>query len=128
MNKNDHSRQPILIVDDNPVNLKSFRVLLNGEGYDAHIASDAEEGTRRLAELHPPLILMDIQLPGVNGLELTRRLKSNPATLDITALGLIAYATKAAKEKFLAAGCDGYIGKPIDARTLPGIIRRHLQI
>ena len=117
----------ILIVDDNPVNLKLIRILLAGEGYDVHTAGDAEEALRILQGLRPRLILMDIQLPGIDGLELTRQLKANPLTRDIRILGLTAYAMKGDEEKIMAAGCDGYIAKPIDTRTLPGVIERYLQ-
>jgi CheY-like chemotaxis protein len=117
----------ILIVDDNPVNLKLIRILLVGEGYDVHTAGDAEEALRILQDLRPRLILMDIQLPGIDGLELTRQLKANPLTRDIRILGLTAYAMKGDEEKIMAAGCDGYIAKPIDTRTLPGVIERYLQ-
>ena len=121
------AEKTILIVDDNPVNLKLIRVLLAGEGYDVHTAGDAEEALRVLQELRPRMILMDIQLPGIDGLELTRRLKADPVTRHITILGLTAYAMKGDEEKILAAGCDGYIAKPIDTRTLPEVIERYLE-
>jgi len=107
----------ILIVDDNPVNLKLIRVLLAGEGYDVHTAGDADGALRVLKNSSPQLILMDVQLPGIDGLELTRRLKADPATRAIKILGLTAYAMKGDREKILAAGCDGYIAKPIDTRA-----------
>jgi CheY-like chemotaxis protein len=121
------AEKTILIVDDNPVNLKLIRILLTGEGYDVHIAGDAEEALRVLQGLRPRIILMDIQLPGIDGLELTRQLKANPLTRDIRILGLTAYAMKGDEEKIIAAGCDGYIAKPIDTRTLPGVIARYLE-
>lgn len=117
----------ILIVDDNPVNMKLTRVLLTGEGYDVRTASDAGEALTILQDVHPGLILMDIQLPGIDGLELTRRLKADPATRDIPIVGLTAYAMKGDEERILAAGCDGYIPKPIDTRTLSDNVRRYLQ-
>jgi CheY-like chemotaxis protein len=119
-------KDTILIVDDNPVNMKLIRILLTGEGYDVRIAADAKEALEVLTEVHPSLILMDIQLPGIDGLELTRRLKAEPTTRDITIVGLTAYAMKGDEERILAAGCDGYIAKPIDTRTLPGYIKGHL--
>lgn len=122
------AEQTILIVDDNPVNLKLIRILLTGEGYDVHTANDAEEAIRLLRELRPRVILMDIQLPGMDGLALTRRLKADPTTRDIMIIGLTAYAMKGDEEKMLAAGCDGYIAKPIDTRTLPGVIQRYLEL
>lgn len=118
--------EPILIVDDNPVNLKLVRVLLTTEGYDVRTATDAEEALEALGTFHPRLTLMDLQLPGMDGLELTRRLKADPATRDIIVLALTAYAMKGDEEKALAAGCDGYIPKPIDTRTLPGVVARYL--
>ena len=121
------SSAEILIVDDNPVNLKLVYLLLAGEGYNVRTATDAEEALKVLQEFSPRLILMDIQLPGMDGLELTRRLKANPATQDITILGLTAYAMKGDEEKILAAGCDGYVAKPIDTRTLPGVISHYLE-
>ena len=117
----------ILIVDDNPVNLKLAHLLLTGEGHDVRTANDAEEALEVLKVFNPRLILMDIQLPGMDGLELTRRLKADPATRDITILGLTAYAMKGDQEKILAAGCDGYISKPIDTRTLPEVISHYLE-
>ena len=119
-------KDTILIVDDNPVNMKLIRILLTGEGYDVRIAADAKEALEVLTEVHPSLILMDIQLPGIDGLELTRRLKAEPTTRDITIVGLTAYAMKGDEERILAAGCDGYIAKPIDTRTLPDYIKGHL--
>jgi len=117
----------ILIVDDNPVNLKLAHLLLTGEGHDVRTANDAEEALEVLKVFNPQLILMDIQLPGMDGLELTRRLKADPATCAITILGLTAYAMKGDQEKILAAGCDGYISKPIDTRTLPEVISHYLE-
>lgn len=116
----------ILIVDDNPVNLKLARVLLAAEGYEVRTAEDAGEALALLTEFHPRLILMDIQLSGVDGLEATRRLKADPATRDIIIFALTAHAMKGDHEKALAAGCDGYLTKPIDTRTLPGLIASHL--
>ena len=121
------AEESILIVDDNPVNLKLIRILLEGEGYDINTAIDAEDALRALRELRPRMILMDIQLPGIDGLELTRRLKADPVTRDIVILGLTAYAMKGDEERILAAGCNGYIAKPIDTRTLPRVIERYLE-
>jgi CheY-like chemotaxis protein len=109
----------ILIVDDNPANLKLARVLLSSEGYEVRTARDAEEALVVLQEFRPRLILMDVQLPGMDGLELTRRLKADPSMRGVVILGLTAYAMKGDAERVLAAGCDGYIAKPIDTRKLP---------
>ena len=116
----------ILIVDDNPVNLKLMRVLLAGEGYTVRTAADAEEALAVLREFVPRLILMDIQLPGMDGLALTRKLKADPATSDTIILGLTAYAMKGDAERVLGAGCDGYVAKPIDTRTFPALVARYL--
>ena len=116
----------ILIVDDNPVNLKLMRVLLAGEGYTVRTAADAEEALAVLREFVPRLILMDIQLPGMDGLALTRKLKADPATSDTIILGLTAYAMKGDAERVLGAGCDGYVAKPIDTRTFHALVARYL--
>jgi two-component system cell cycle response regulator DivK len=112
----------VLIVDDNPMNMKLIRVLLTGEGYEVRTAADAQEALDVLKKWRPLIILMDIQLPGMDGLELTRRLKADPATNPIIIIGLTAYAMKGDEERILAAGCDAYIAKPIDTRSLPDVI------
>jgi CheY-like chemotaxis protein len=118
--------EPILIVDDNPYNLKLARLLLTAEGYDARTANDAEHAMVVLSEFKPRLILMDIQLPGMDGLELTRRLKSEPTTREIVIVALTAYAMRGDEERARASGCDGYIAKPIDVNTLAGTIAGYL--
>lgn len=120
------AREPILIVDDNPANLKLARVLLLCEEYEVRTASDAEEALVVLQTFRPRLILMDVQLPGMDGLELTRRLKADPMTKRIAILGLTAYAMKGDEERVLAAGCDGYVSKPIDTRSLALRVREVL--
>lgn len=119
--------QSILIVDDNPANMKLVRVLLSGEGYAVRTALDAKEALAELKTSKPNLILMDIQLPGMDGLELTRKVKSDPATQDIKIVGLTAYAMRGDQERILAAGCDGYIPKPIDTRTLANSVKGYLE-
>jgi CheY-like chemotaxis protein len=114
--------EPILIVDDNPTNLKLARVVLAAEGYEVRVAVDAEEALAMLDGFHPRLILMDLQLPGMDGLTLTRLLKGDPATSGVAILALTAYAMKGDEEKARQAGCDGYITKPIDTRGLPAVI------
>ena len=120
------AHEPILVVDDNPTNLKLIQLMLRVEGYDARGAVDAPQALEVLQTFHPRLILMDIQLPGVDGLELTRRLKANPATRDIIIVALTAYAMKGDEQKALEAGCNGYVTKPVDTRTLPGVVAGHL--
>jgi two-component system, cell cycle response regulator DivK len=118
--------EPILIVDDNAQNLKLARVVLSGEGYDVRTAADAEDALRQLASYAPRLILMDLQLPGMDGLELTRRLKADPARRGLIIVALTAYAMKGDEEKARAAGCDGYITKPIDTEALPRVVAEQL--
>jgi CheY-like chemotaxis protein len=120
------SAEPILVVDDNPQNLKLARIILTGEGYDVRTAVDAEDALRVLEELSPRLILMDIQLPGMDGLELTRRLKAESRCRDVVIIALTAYAMKGDQERALAAGCDGYLAKPIDAELLVRTVARAL--
>lgn len=122
------ANETILIVDDNAQNLKLARVVLSMAGYQVRTASDAEEALRILDTLAPALILMDLQLPTMDGLELTRRLKATPGRGHIRIVALTAYAMKGDEEKARAAGCDGYITKPIDIETFPQIIARYLAI
>jgi two-component system cell cycle response regulator DivK len=116
------AHEPILIVDDNAVNLKLTKILLIKEGYEVKTAGDAEEALNILEGFKPRLILMDLQLPGMDGLELTRNLKTAPATKDILVVALTAYAMKGDEEKAKAAGCDGYVTKPIDTQNFPALI------
>jgi CheY-like chemotaxis protein len=116
----------ILIVDDNATNLKLVAYLMKANGYTVETALDAESAIEAIRIKRPDVILMDIQLPGIDGLELTRRLKAEPGTRDIVIVAVTAYAMKGDQAKALAAGCDDYITKPIDTRTLPDTIARHL--
>lgn len=116
----------ILAVDDHPVNLKLIGVLLAGAGYEVRTADDAEAAEAVVASFAPQLILMDLQLPGMDGFELTRRLKADPQTRSIVIIAMTAYAMKGDDERARAAGCDGYLSKPLDTRALPGIIAGYL--
>jgi CheY-like chemotaxis protein len=116
----------ILIVDDNATNLKLVAYLMKAHGYDVDSALDAEGALEAIGRRRPEVILMDIQLPGIDGLELTRRLKADPSTRDIIIIAVTAYAMKGDQDKALAVGCDDYITKPIDTRALPDTIARHL--
>jgi len=109
----------ILIVEDNPVNLKLASELLEMEGYAVERAVDAERAQELLRAAVPDLILMDIALPGMDGLALTRRLKSDDRLKHVPVVAMTAFAMKGDEGKALAAGCDGYITKPIDTRRLP---------
>ncbi len=116
----------ILVVDDNPANLRLLRLLLSGESYEVRTADGAEEAITVLENFRPRLILMDLQMPGMNGFELTRRLKGDAATRDIVIVALTAYAMKGDEERAREAGCDGYVSKPIDTRSLPAVVAAHL--
>jgi CheY-like chemotaxis protein len=118
--------EPVLIVDDNPTNLKLARIVLEDADFAVETAADAAEALERIRARRPLVILMDVQLPGVDGLELTRRLKADPAYADIVILALTAYAMKGDEEKARAAGCDDYITKPIDTEALPRLVAKHL--
>jgi two-component system cell cycle response regulator DivK len=109
---------PILIVDDNPLNLKLTRLLLAQAGYVAECAADAEQALEILKTFSPRLILMDLQLPGMNGFQLTEILKRDPARRDVIIVALTAYAMKGDEQRAIDAGCDAYVAKPIDTRTL----------
>lgn len=117
----------ILIVDDNIDNLKLTQILLEGEGFQVRLAEDAETALKTLQTHRPRLILMDIQLPGMDGLELTRRLRREPAWQDVIVLALSAYAMKSDEDTARAAGCDGYITKPINTRTFVSAVRSYLE-
>src|SRR5262245_52714462 len=117
---------PILIVDDNEANLKVARFALETEGFEVRVAMNGEEALEVLHAFHPRLILMDIQLPGLDGLEITRRLKADPTTRDIVVVAVTAYAMKGDREKALRAGCDGYIAKPLDPIQLPIQVEQYL--
>jgi CheY-like chemotaxis protein len=108
----------ILIVDDNPVNLKLASSLLELEGYEVEQAVDAEQAQEMLRGDPPDLILMDIALPGMDGLSLTRKIKADERLKHIPVVALTAFAMKGDDEKAYAAGCEGYITKPIDTREL----------
>lgn len=112
----------ILVVDDNPANLRLLTCLLSSKGYEVLSAVDAKETLKACQEQRPQLVLLDIQLPGMSGLEVIRLLKSDPATREIIIVAVTAYAMKGDKEKAQQAGCDGYVTKPIDTRALPHLV------
>jgi len=109
----------ILIVDDNPVNLKLASRVLEAEGFAIDLATDAEQAQELLRHRVPDLILMDIALPGMDGLTLTRRLKADERLKHVPVVAMTAFAMRGDDRKALDAGCDGYITKPIDTRLFP---------
>jgi CheY-like chemotaxis protein len=116
----------ILVVEDNPTNRLLVSSVLEREGYQVELAESSEEALERLRACTPDLILMDVQLPGMDGLSLTRALKSAPETAAIPVVALTAHAMIGDREQALAAGCAGYISKPINTRTLGEEMRRFL--
>jgi len=118
--------ESILVVDDNVDNRELTQILLECEGFEVRMAEDAAQALRMLGAYRPKLILMDVQLPGMDGLDLTRRLRQDPSFQDVNIVALSAYAMAAEKENARAAGCDGYITKPINTRTFASAIRKYL--
>ena len=109
----------ILVVEDNPVNRELTADILGAAGYTVLQAENAERGIALARVERPALILMDVRLPGMDGLSATEILKEETETREIPVVALTAHAMKGDEEKALAAGCEGYITKPIDTRALP---------
>jgi two-component system cell cycle response regulator DivK len=116
----------ILIVEDNPKNLKLVRDVLQFKGYSTLEAVTGEAGVILAREQLPALILMDIQLPGMNGREVVQVLKADARTRHIPVVALTAFAMKGDRERILADGFDGYVSKPIDIRELPKMVEHYL--
>ncbi len=106
-------KKRILIVEDNDLNQKLFRDLLGAHGYATHETKDGYEAIRLAKDYHPDLILMDIQLPEISGLDVTREIKKNPETAHIPIVAVTAFAMKDDEDKILKAGCQAYLSKPI---------------
>ena len=102
-----------LVVDDSPINIDLAAFVLRAQGFVVESASDADEAVARARLFRPDVILMDIQMPDVDGLEAVRRLRGDPAVRDAVVIAFTAYAMKGDEQKMRAAGCDGYIAKPI---------------
>lgn len=118
--------QKILIVEDNENNRNLFRDILTFYGYEVSAAADGQEGVALARELLPDLVLMDIQMPGMDGMTAAGILKCDPATSGLKIIALTSFAMRGDQEKFLVAGFDGYLAKPIDTRELPGLVRKWL--
>lgn len=117
----------ILLVEDNLMNRRLAQFLLKSQGYIVYEATDGQEALE-LAKTHlPDLILMDLQLPGLDGFTATRILKEDAITRDIPVVALTAYAMRGDAERALEAGCNGYITKPIDAREFPKTVANFLK-
>ena len=116
----------VLIIEDNELNMKLVRSMLQLGQYRILEAEDAESGIELAREHLPDLILMDIQLPSMDGLDATKILKRDPALAHIPVIALTSYAMRGDEEKALSAGCSGYIAKPIDTRSFLGFISEQL--
>ena len=119
--------EPILVVDDNALNLKLARLLLSMEGYQVRTAETAAAAVTVLETFHPRMILMDVQLPGIDGLELTQWLRADRSFDDVIILAVTAFAMAADEQRAKEAGCDGYVSKPLDTRSLPELVRTYLE-
>jgi len=117
----------ILVVDDHPINLELLVSLLEAHGYGVQTACDAPSALASIQSQKPDLILMDLQLPGLDGYGLTRKLKSAASTANIPIIAVTSYAMAGDKQKALAAGCDEHVAKPIDTRAFPGLVARFLR-
>lgn len=116
----------ILIVEDNPLNRELVVDLLEAAGYTVLEAEEGVDLLERVKAGRPALILLDLQLPGLDGVTLARQLKADPATREIPVLAMTAYARVEDQERAMAAGCDGYLRKPIDTQALLQTIAHHL--
>lgn len=120
------SQEKILVVEDNQMNLMLVTDLLEAAGYLVIPALGGKEALRVARQEHPELILMDIQLPEMDGLEVTRLLKQDESTRDIKIVALTAHAMRGDEDKARQAGCSGYIAKPINTREFVHVVRDYL--
>jgi len=114
----------ILVVEDNKTNAQLLKDVLGVRGYKVDIVMNGDDALKTLDVTHPDIILMDVQLPGMDGLEVTRILKNNPKTRDIPVIAITAYALKGDRDMAMQAGCDEYMSKPINTRELPKMVER----
>ena len=113
------SGRRILVVEDNPLNLKLVRDVLTAYGYEIVEAQTGEDGVSLAADCAPDLVLMDLQLPGIDGYEALRRIRQDPRTGEVPVVALTAFAMREDRERTADAGFDGYLSKPISVRELP---------
>ena len=116
-----------LAVDDNEMNLELMVCALELDGFEVAVARDAGEFRRVFALRRPDVVLMDVQLPGTSGLDLTRELKADPANAGIPVIAVTAHAMKGDEQRMRAAGCDGYLSKPLDVQTFAQSVRALLR-
>ena len=117
----------VLVIEDNPLNLELVRDILTNAGYDVLEAVDGVAGVEIALVEKPDLVLMDLQLPGMDGLEATRRLRSDPTLRKTAIVALTAHAMRGEEERAIAAGCDGFITKPIRVREFAGLVATYLR-
>ncbi len=120
-------KRTILVIEDNEQNLYLVTFMLEKKGYDVVQARDGREGIALAGQAVPALILLDIQLPGMDGYDVARALRSNPALAEVPIVAVTSYAMVGDRERALGAGCTGYIEKPIDPQTFMVDVERHLQ-
>jgi CheY-like chemotaxis protein len=113
----------VLLVDDHLLNIELVRFVLDAAGFCIEAVADAHQALAYVASFAPDLVLMDIQMPGIDGLELTRRIKADPALCHIVVVAFTAYAMKGDEARMRAAGCDGYLSKPIDVARFAEQVR-----
>jgi len=116
----------VLLVEDNAMNRRMAEFLLRSKGFTVYQATTGEEALLMAREELPDLIVMDLQLPGMDGYAATRTLKADALTRHIPVVAMTAYAMTGDRERALAAGCDGYITKPIDTQEFPRVVARYL--
>ncbi|MBL7164894.1 MAG: response regulator [Dehalococcoidales bacterium] len=114
--------EKILIVEDNARNMRLFSMILKAAGYIPLEATDGTEALVKAVQEHPDLILMDVQLPGLSGLEVTARLRQMPGFERVPIIAISAYAMKGDQERIIEAGCDTYLSKPINTRELSAVV------
>lgn len=120
------ARDRVLVVDDNPLNVDLARYVLEADGFIVDEAADVGGAWAQLRAERPDVVLVDIQLPGSDGLTLVRAIKATPGLSDIPVIAFTAYAMQGDEQRFLAAGCDGYLAKPIDVRSFAASIRQYM--
>jgi len=120
-------KEKILIVEDNPQNMRLIEMVLRDKDYTLLKATDGDEALEVAFRELPDLIIMDIQLPKLSGLEVTKKLRETPAFSHIPIIAITAYAMKGDKEGIIESGCDAYVSKPINTRELPGVIAEMLR-
>lgn len=120
------NKRRVLIVDDTPATVDLTTFVLNAAAFEVQSATDADSAILQVRHFKPDLILMDVQMPGVDGLELTRRLKSDPATRHIVMVAFTAFAMSGDEARMRAAGCDGYIAKPFDVASFAQTVQSYI--